>query len=519
MVRPGHGRHRDKRIAILVVLLVLTAASEAAAQGVPFNQRDDRYPLLGLRRAKEAYEVAREDLERRRTLHEQGLISKADLERAENAFSDAEVNYQQSLLAVLFEEQVVTVSSAVKRQARDGTKRVRLLVANASGASPELQELLGIDDPIFRSLQPDRIRDVYVSLSNDEGAIVSEPYESKIEELRYGSPEAIEFTLLQDLDVVTVNLFYGNGSSRSMKIYLQKDASANRVVVQAEPFSQEIELGSSATYDLTLELFSSEARTFRLETRNLPPQIDRYFTDPATGARLSQFRFLQSANTRRAALQVSLPDRATAEIPIDRSIPFYVLVIPEGQERGDAAPGSTPASAPAASSESARTMSEEEIAALGVGYARLELVPRGNGILTVNAPQLFHRIRANESVTVDIDLSNEGTRRLDNVSMEVDAPLRWSHEVAPSIVPALAVGEEKRVRLSLMPDRGTSPGRYEVRLRTRGLSENRPIHAEDKVITVEISPGSPILATVLLSVLILGLVTGVVWLGIRLSRR
>jgi len=93
-------------------------------------------------------------------------------------------------------------------------------------------------------------------LYNNEGAIISQPYERKIESLKAGEPRVIEFGLLQDLDVLTVNIIYGNGSSRTLKIFLQKDNTANRVLVQSQQFSQEAELGKSATFDLTLELFS-----------------------------------------------------------------------------------------------------------------------------------------------------------------------------------------------------------------------------------------------------------------------
>ena len=39
----------------------------------------------------------------------------------------------------------------------------------------------------------------------------------------------------------------------------------------------------------------------------------------------------------------------------------------------------------------------EEIEALGVGFVRLELVPRGVGRLLVRVPQLFYSIEAGES--------------------------------------------------------------------------------------------------------------------------
>ena len=94
-----------------------------------------------------------------------------------------------------------------------------------------------IDDKLFNSLQPDVIHNVYVSLLNEDNAIISLPYESKISELRFDRPQKLDFKLLQDVDAATVFLIYGNGSQRSMKIFLQKDATVNKVAIQSEQFS------------------------------------------------------------------------------------------------------------------------------------------------------------------------------------------------------------------------------------------------------------------------------------------
>ena len=233
---------------------------------------------------------------------------------------------------------------------------------NTSGATAEFQKLLNIDDQLFRSLQPDVVNNVYLSISNSEGAIISQPYETKIAQLKHGEPRMLDFALLQDLDAVTVNMIYGSGTTRTMKIFLQKDASVNRVIVQSQQFSQEIELGKSATFDLTLELFSGVSNTFGLEVLNLPPQIDRFFKDPAGQARLSQFKFTESTKTRKAALEVSLPDRPTELVSMDKPIPFYVVVMPRGQAGGPV-------------DLQTKQWTQEEVEQLNVGYVKLELVP------------------------------------------------------------------------------------------------------------------------------------------------
>jgi uncharacterized membrane protein len=114
---------------------------------------------------------------------------------------------------------------------------------------------------------------------------------------------------------------------------------------------------------------------------------------------------------------------------------------------------------------------------------------------------------------------NEGTRRLDNVEVKIDPPLNWARSVEPAVVPTLGIGEDRRVDLTFTPPRDVSVGRYEIRLRTSALSDNHPVNAEDKTATVEITAGANVLGTALLVLLILGLVGGIVFFGIKLTRR
>jgi uncharacterized membrane protein len=489
-----------------IAALALSLFALAEAQYNSFNQRDDKYRLLGLRRAKEYFEVSRKEYERQKSLFDKGLISQVELDRSKNAYADAEVNYQQSLLAVLFEQQFISVMRAVKYQAEDGTKRVRLTLINASGSGEEFQKLVGIDDKLFRSLQPDIIGNIYVSLYNQEGAIISQPYESKIAELRYGKPRTVEFALLQDLDALTVNLLYGNGSSRTLRIFLQKDVTADKVLVQSQQFSQEGELGRTASYDLTLELFSGSQNTFSLEVVNLPQQINRFFRDVGSNARVSQIRFTETSHSRKAALEISLPDRPTDEVPMDKPIPFYVLVVPNDRVKD-------------LPNLASKSWSEEEIAELKVGYVKLELVPRGKGRLLVRAPQLYHVVQPGQPVTMVVDIVNEGTRRLDNVKVDVDLPFNWTKSVEPAVIPTLDINAERRVAVTVMPPAEISVGRYEFRLRTSGLSDNQPVNAEDKTVTAEVAAEAGVWGTILLVLAILGVVGGLVVFSIRLSRR
>lgn len=491
--------------AVLLSIFFLIQTADLFPQ-VNYNQRDDKYRLLGLKRAKEIYEAAKKELDRAKELYSKKFMSEVEFDKIKAAYADAEVNYQQSLLAVLFENQFVTVEDAVKYQTKDGKKRVRLRMANTSAGSEEYRKLLNIDEPYFKTLQPDVISNVYVSLANDRNEIISRPYESKITELLYGKPRDLDFQLLQDLDAVTVNIIFGNGSTRSMRIYLQKDQSKNIAAVQSEQFSQEGELGNSAVYDLTLELFSGESNTFSLEVVNLPDQVNRIFRDPQTRARLSQLRFLENANTRKVSLEVTLPDRPNELIKMDESISFYVMVIPV--ERMDEFRQRNP-----------RKWTEDEIKTFNAGYAKLELIPRGKGRLIIKAPQLYFQTRKSEQISGYIDLVNEGSGRLDNTEVKIDAPLNWLKEVTPSVTDKIETGAEKRVGFRITPPADVQPGRYEIRIKTTSMSDNQPVTAEDKVVTIEIEGETSFLGTLLVVLLITGVLGGIVWFGIKLSRK
>ncbi len=491
-------------------LLIVTSATPYgpvyAQSGTFFNQRDDTYPLLGLKRAKEAYETARLEYERQTELFDKRLVSRQEYDRATSNLADAEVNYQQSLLAVLFEQQYVVISNAVKYQGDANRKRVRVVLENSTGGTAEFQKLIGIEDELFRSLQPDVINNLYVSLVNDDNAIISEPYEHKIDRLAIGEPETLEFGLLQDLDAVTVSILYGDGTHQSRKIFLQKDASANIAAIEAEQFSQEVELGGSTDYRMTLELFSGISNTFKLDVVGLPVEINRYFLDPESENRLSQFQFTEGVNTRAAALRVFLPERPTSNVHIDEPLSFYAVAIP--RERVDEI-----------GSLQNRTITSAELTALNVGFERFELVARGIGELLVRAPQLFHSIKPDETIEVYIELVNEGTRHLDNVRVEADVPLNWSESIAPPVVEFLDINEEHRIALEFTPPEDVSPGRYEVRVRTTSLSDDLPISGEDKTVTIQVEQEANIIGISLLILFILALVVGIVVFGIRLSRR
>lgn len=493
------------QLSLFVLALLILIPSESLAQSPFPNARDDSYPLLGLKRAKSTYDRAANELARKRELWDKELISAEEFDSALNTFQDAEVNYQQSLLVLLFEQQFVSIKRALKTQGDDNVKRVRVTLENTTSATEEFAQIVNMEDELFRSLQPDEIHNIYVSLSNDDGAIISSPYEIKIDQLKSGKPVTVNFDLLQDLDEVTVYIIYGNGASRNPKVFLEKDASANKVLIQSERFSQEVELGNSATYGLGLELFSGSDDTYKLEVVNLPASVTRYFNEQGEQGRISQIKFTESKNTIQANLQVSLPDRPTNDVIMDEPINFYVMAVPVtkldqfSEHRGE--------------------WTEEDIRALDVGFVRLEMIPRGVGRLVIKAPQMYNELEGDGPVEFTFEVVNEGTRRLNNIEFELSAPFKWEKRIEPAVIPELGIREELTVKMYLTPPEDISIGRYETRLRSTSLSDNQPVNAEDKTFTVQIAAQANVFGTAFILLLIIGLVSGLVYFGIKLSRK
>ena len=485
------------------VLLFSAPAALYCQQGTNFNPRDDQYKLLGLKRALAAYNISKTEFERQKALFDKGLVSAADLQRIESQFRETEVNYQQSFLAVIYERRYIAIQKAVKSQLPNGQRRVKLTIANMTSGTSEIKRLLNIEEGLYSLVQPDVITDVYVAVLNDQGAIISQPYEIKIEALKVGEPPTIEFTLLQDLDVATVRLIYSQNQDQK-KIYFQKDAASNRVAIVAEQFSQEAPLASTATYRMRMELFSSTENTFRLEVANLPLQLNVYFQDPLTQARLTQVKYTQGVNTKDVSLNVLLPARANEELKIDQPIKFYVFAIPQNS---------------GIRIDRSKTMTIEQVRALNIGYAQLELVPRGIGQFQIRAQQLYYEINPDQTVSMTLDIVNEGSRWLDNIRVDADLPLNWTKVIDPNTIDRLDPSAEKRISFTFKPAQDVGVGKYDIRIRITGRSDNQPLEAEPKTVTIQVSAKASVFGTAAIVLLIVGLVIGIVVFGIRLTKR
>jgi hypothetical protein len=501
-------------IAVPAVCLLCLSIPAGNADAQYFSERNDEtYLILALKKQKARFDAAKTEYTAALELKNRNLIADQAFNRVRANYVNEEITYQQAMLRVIFDQPHILIEQAVKYQGDDGRKRVRLILKNTTGGVADYEKLVEADSEVFdASLQPDKINNVFISLhettqTGNAGPIISQPYEGKVETIRFGGTATVDFLLLKDVEEVVVSMMYA-GSTDRKHIYLQKDSSTNQVIANCPNFSQETNLGERATYSLDLERFSHETDVFRLAVVNLPRQISYEFTDPVSAQtqRLSQVNFTQGVTSKQIALTAYLPERSDAKVVVDKTIAFYALVLPQPVWR-ELQP------------LEGRQFSREEIEGLSAGHVKLELIPRGVGRIEVRALNLYHEIKTDESVEMEITVLNAGTRRLDNIRIRAGMPPNWQSVVDPDVIPSLLPSKETTVHLVFTPPEGLVVGGYEVTIQTQAIADNRPVETQDKTVRIHATARTNLLLSVSLVLFVIGMVVGIVWYGVKLTRR
>ncbi|UCE40224.1 MAG: hypothetical protein JSV17_12255 [Candidatus Aminicenantes bacterium] len=493
------------RISVLFLLLA-GPFNIGFSQDVPRAQESQTLKLLALKRAQLQLEMRKGEFDRALKLQESGLISDQEFVQTRTAHLQAQVEYQEALISFMGSEARISVASAVKFQDKAGKKFVRVSLRYSSKELKQLEELNIDAKDIFPLDFLREIKDVYVSLRS-EGKIISDPYEKTIHSLALEQEKQVTFQLLKDVENLDVNIFY-SGKDETTSVYLQKGLSANIVTVNSAQFSQEADLESEATFDLSLEKFSGEANVFRLRVINLPQQISHEFVDTQTQARLSQIKFTEGVTSMELSLRLYLPKNADEEVIIDKPIEFYCLALDEEQSSRltEMLSGSP-------------QLGEKEIDSLKAGSVKLEIIPRGVGRIEVQAVSLYHEIKVGQGVSMEVRVQNTGTRRLDNIRVFTDLPLNWRGKIQPDLIPSLEQGKEEIVAIDFLPPEDISVGDYEPKIKTECIADNRQVESEDKIVRIHVTAKTNVLGISLLVLLLIGLLVGIVVFGIKLTRR
>ena len=487
--------------ALVVLILILGPMTHLGAQ-----EQSQTMKLLTLKKAQLQFEKTKGDFDRSLKLMEQGLTSEQEFAQTRTIYLQAQVDYQQALISFMGSEARIAVASAVKFQDTGGKKFVRVTLRYSSKELKELAKLNISAEDLFPLDFMKQIKEVSVSLKS-EGKIISDPYEKTIASLPLESEQNVTFQLLKDVEDLDVNVLY-SGKSETTSIYLQKGLSANIVTINSTQFSQEADLESEATYDLSLEKFSGEANIFKLGIANLPHQINYEFSDPLTNARLSQIKFTEGVTSMKLSLKLYLPRNADAQVVIDTPVAFYALALDNSQ---------------AARLENMLTqeaaIGPQDIESLRAGNVKLELIPRGVGKIDVQAVNLYHEIKVGESVKMEVRVRNAGTRKLNNIRIFSDLPLNWRSEIQPDLISVLEQNKEQVVTIEFLLPANVAVGDYEPKIKTECSADNRRVESEEKLVRIHVGARTNILGISLLVLLLGSLLVGIVVFGIKLTRR
>jgi len=465
--------------------------------------------MLDLKKARANYEVARQQFENDTRLYDEKAISANDYTKSKNNLLSWEVEYQKLILQLISQQSYVIIDRAVKYQTANGERRVKITLKSTLEGNEEYFSQFKENFDVFTpEMRAGKVYNIFVSLLDiADQTIIGSPYEYQISAIEIGKEASADFELLKDVENLSVSLNY-NGRKDTKNIYLKKDASMNVIDISSMQFSQEADLNSSASYGLTLERFSTSDDIYRLMVVGLPQQITYEFIDD--NSKVSQIKFAQGVNTKRLSLRVFLPDRDDEQIRIDQPIKFRVLTLTNEQYNQIA--NSLPAG-------EGWGGASEQLTVMACGSEALELVPRGRGRIEVRATNLYHEISAGDSVTMNITVRNAGTRRLDNIRITTDNPLGWRTTVSPDLIRTLDPERETTVKISISPPKDDGVGAQEVKIKTEALADNRKVETEDKTIRIQVNAKTSVFGTVMLLLALIGIIVGLVWFGIKLSRR
>lgn len=461
--------------------------------------------LLDLKKTRADYEIAKQKFENNKKLLEEKAISVNDFNQSKNELLSKEVDYQKLILKLISQQSYIIVERATKYQDAKGNRRVKVIVKSSMEGNEEyLDQFKDHFDVFSPEMRSGKIYNVFVSLVNiTDQIIISSPYEYRIPSIELGNVAVADFELLKDMENLQVLLNY-NGKKDQKNIYLVKDASVNIIDISSTQFSQEADLGSQATFELSLEKFSTSDDAYKIILLNLPRQITYEILDMESI--VSQIKFSQGVNTKKLSLRLYMPDVDDESVVIDKPIKFWCVVL-------------TNTEYDKIKDKIYQLFSEKEIKELVGGKDNLEILPRGKGKIEVNAPNLYHEIKIGDSVSMRVNIKNAGTRELNNIKVLLDMPTNWHSKVEPELIKELYPNKEIEVMVTILPPSDEGVGAQEVKIKTEAFADNRKVESDDKTVRIQIDARVPLFWTIMLILLLISFIIGIVIFGIKISKR
>ena len=118
-----------------------------------------------------------------------------------------------------------------------------------------------------------------------------------------------------------------------------------------------------------------------------------------------------------------------------------------------------------------------------------------------------------------VTVKNAGSRRLDNIKLTTENPIGWKTTITPDLIKSLDPEQEITVQITIAPPKDGGVGAQEVKIKTEAIADNRRVQSEDKTIRIQLNAKTSLFGTIALVLVLAAIIGGIIWFGIKLSRR
>ena len=480
------------------------------------NQLETRRAQVNLDSAKSEMDRAKADFDETQRLFNEKVYAIDELNQARQAYEKASLAYTKAMidlertrLVFLNNATLVTIIEAKKYRTDEGEVMASVTIRNDSDLG-KARVIMGEDSKLSDADLASLLKvDNIIVMLRGTGAIVGDPFQRMVKELKLGQETKLDYILLDtDLEVVTVSIEF-LGVVRPYTVFLKKEALQDLPTITSTQYAQQGELGSKIRYDLELERLARTDQSFSLIVLNLPPEITFAFLDPNSNARITQVKFTRKIWKQRLDFEVAVPEKLHQDM-VDSSISFYLLVVRKKYQKQIYE---------LQKKHRNSTIPAEDIAKIQANKVELILIPSGTGKLDLIIGNSFKEVHQNAPVTFKFNVMNSGTLALRRVTPELELPIDWEGSLEPAEVEVLEPDKKRTIAATITPPPGVTVGEYTLTIQCDGHAGIETIEAEDKDFTVRIAPESNVTATAILVAVLIGLVLAIAIASVKISRR
>ena len=531
-------------LAALTVGLGSAMVGSAAAQvaGDDALSRDEKLILLQTKQARLDLEKAKTEMDRRelelndtKDLFEERIVTANEYYKAQQAYEEARISHEQAQIQLeqtrlefLKNATLVRVSNAKKYRGPEGqTMMASVTLVNASDiakarivmSSGETGALL-TDEETAGLLKVDNIivtlwGTADFQVGDDEQrmrtakAIIGDPFQHIVPELRLGESKELAFELLKrDTEQVAVQVEYLE-TSREYDVFLKMESLEDLPTIVSDQFDQHGDLGTTIRFNLHLERLAKTEQSFSLCVLNWPEEISFDFKDKKTKATMTTLKFSGEESMRAVDFEVNIPEKLDPNF-IDASLPFYVVVTRPKEMESIYALRKKYGDDP---------IPPEEILKIKGNAVELVLIPKGVGKLDFIVGNLFKEIKQEETTDLKFSVMGSGTLPVYRVTPEISLPLEWEGEVTPRQVSVIEPDQKMLFTISVRPPVDVRVGEYTVNVEVEGHSGVEVIDAGEKNFTVKLVASGGATGTLILMVVLVVMVLGIAVASVKIARR